>query len=891
MNQYSNSSNQNYVNMYKANYNPNSNNTPKLLSNNPNKSDYMNNEFIQDIQQGSKSNNKIVLTVTSKSKNNNQNNKTYNTNNITNNNQQDNNLDNLNNDPNNVFNENNKYSDHEINNTNKKFNPNNTKILHSNSMSSQNKNLPNENKENKEKNNNDNNLNNRSYSSNDNSNINKNEMSQEEVLKTLKSLFELYCQFGDRLNTSKMSITKFRKLIKESEIEQHLPIKDFDLIFTKLVTSKQYKNFYLKNLKQSNFNNSNNGRMQISFNNPSNSALYIKSSNNANNLTIKVIDFEGFLQTLVLISEQIVNMHLKTNKNNNVQFSSEEDKYQHKKETAKETLSFLIHQHLLPCYRNTVTKLNSMSSEIKSNLVITNLHEQDLVPKINIKMKELIENIAPLLYNLYKHYYNYEFTAEEFDPQNEKTKNSTINFLKDFDLYPSLVSKYTILKLVSYHLETEFEVNKLYLSLIKKIELPLINDNSHSNENNNKEFSRSSSPNHTNSIINSSTNIKNQINTNNTQIFGRTMTFFRFLRFLLSISDSGFDINLEFLDNYEKLCLLFERMENSDGFVKIQKKIFLSSKKLRSFQLPEEVVFSLQKKVKDNFSYNNQINNMGTTTTEINRVRYDSKAVKSNMIDNYEISFFEIINSKYYDILSEVFSYYCCFLGNSAVLNSNKMKFQLFKKMTKEAGLLAEGNNRNTSHGKLYNTNKSKYSNSVDLNTKTNEDQNKKSNLLSDYDIEKVYIKVVNMASEYSNINNVNNNITNTNMSNTKILSKSFIGGKTKTKFNNYAGKGNLNNSIITNTWNFIDNNENTKNFHKNILSSMIDYQQFIYALELFSIVLYGELDPMSSVDFLIENHIINLLNKISKSHKKDFEMFEYYINLRNNDELFVSDN
>ena len=125
-------------------------------------------------------------------------------------------------------------------------------------------------------------------------------LTQDEILKYLRQLFEKYCQFGDRLNTSKMSLSKYRKLMKDTGMEEHLPIKEFDLIFTKLTNSKQYKEFYNKNLRHNSINDISNS-----------ASIIIKNKQEKDVSAIKTIDFEGFLQTLVMVSEKIVTNNTK----------------------------------------------------------------------------------------------------------------------------------------------------------------------------------------------------------------------------------------------------------------------------------------------------------------------------------------------------------------------------------------------------------------------------------------------------------------------------------------------------------------------------------------------------------------------------------------------------
>eukprot|EP00340_Litonotus_pictus_P005073 CAMPEP_0170519826 /NCGR_PEP_ID=MMETSP0209-20121228/5096_1 /TAXON_ID=665100 ORGANISM="Litonotus pictus, Strain P1" /NCGR_SAMPLE_ID=MMETSP0209 /ASSEMBLY_ACC=CAM_ASM_000301 /LENGTH=515 /DNA_ID=CAMNT_0010805803 /DNA_START=1337 /DNA_END=2881 /DNA_ORIENTATION=+ len=331
------------------------------------------------------------------------------------------------------------------------------------------------------------------------------------------------------------------------------------------------------------------------------------------------------------------------------------------------------------------------------------------------------------------------------------------------------------------------------------------------------------------------------------QLFGRSLNFFKFLRIIFSLSANGFDIKLDFLDNYEKLCLFFERMENSEGFVKIQKKMFLSSKKVRSFQLPEEVVNTLQLKVKEHFSY---VNNFGP---EINKQKYDYKAVRSSLIDSYEFSLFEIINSKYYDSLQEVFSYFCCFYGNSSSANTTKMKFLLFEKLLKEASLTSTHINKEE-HGKF----------------------------LTSYEIEKIFTRLVNsmnnetkqkMSSTYNVKTNLNFN------DEPKVK-----GNSSKVNFRNTkVFKGSGNNGLKEGV-----SNKSGMNKQRNIISSYIEFNQFINALELIAIILYGENEPMTSVDFLVENNIVQLVKKIADLHKSEFNILEYYEDNRKNNEEFI---
>jgi hypothetical protein len=189
----------------------------------------------------------------------------------------------------------------------------------------------------------------------------------------------------------------------------------------------------------------------------------------------------------------------------------------------------------------------------------------------NTESEELIIVTAPILYEIYKVYFPHEFSMsvnENF--MKDSSFKSFNNFNKEFDLCPSIVNKSITFQIWQTETLTENEesTNRL-LVLMKNVDLK-----------------------------------KN----NNNNVFGRYFDFFKFIRSIMKISEISFErmeINLNRkLNTFEKMCLLFERMELSEGFLSIEKKTAKTHNKKTSVILPKEIADRVKYMLfdkKDNF--------------------------------------------------------------------------------------------------------------------------------------------------------------------------------------------------------------------------------------------------------------------------------------------------
>lgn len=625
----------------------------------------------------------------------------------------------------------------------------------------------------------------------------------------LKRIFEDYCQYGDRLNKSKLNYSKFIKLIKDAGINQHIMLKEIEIIFMAFIGTTQYQEYYKNSLEKSSMN------ISVSLNKEINT---IQSNQN---LKIKFLDFEGFLQIIAEIAKKIVLSHMQ---NKNLDTTNVED-MNNLRETIKETLNFLINEHIIPLLKD----INPNSID-KSNFDFSKLNEDiNSMPPINVSSKEILKSITPFLYDIYVFYFPYEFMNSKCDENN--AKDSLLKFLKDFDIFPGLISKSTILNHLKFQLESDFKPNKLY----ENISINLLNS---------KKI-KSNSIKYKESKINDVSSLLYK-----QSIFGRYLSFFKFIRLIVSLANKGFDINLDFLTEEEKLCLFIERMNNSNGLNILKTKQFSSSITSKFLNIPPEFILSLQKKIEDR---NNS--NIKFTSYEIETVK---------LIENYRFEYYEVINIKYSTILDKIFEYFCYYCTKSNIEMISSMRYLSFEKLLKLSNIMKpikskdknKINNKDKDVNKVYNDENSDLEDNIlnDLDKTSNEKiifKNK--HFLSNYLLEKIIIKI-------------NRLKINTNSKNNKFI----ISGITYETYN--EEEDNL-----------------TENKGKNILSSFIKFNQYLLALEIISKIIYPENQGISCYESLIENNLSVLYNKINNFNQNEIEIFENYYYSKSNYEEMVS--
>lgn len=590
-------------------------------------------------------------------------------------------------------------------------------------------------------------------------------LSLEEKMKYVKQIFEHYCRTGDKHNSCTLTISKFKKLVKDFELSSYLLPKDIDLIFTK-VTSAEAKT----------------------------------SGSN------KSMDYNMLLQALVLMAEKV-----KSHK-------------EFKEYEIKSIIEVFLDVHFMPKFSKIVESESNLkkeslfSSPIKKNEVL-----RDASPiKFNLskEIKHIIISVSSVLYEIYRKFFRFEITnlslklaihstinltnqhsiqkENSIEDMHTLSRSAIVRFCAEFDIYPILISKSQALGLFIKTLESRFDKRNSFTNMIESI-LTILSSNGYSSM--------------------------------NSYSFGQLFTFPKFLLFFWYLADMNYEINLSFLSQYEKLCLIIERMENSRGFIEIKKDVFISGRKFKSFLLPTEIVTTLQEKVKEQFSKDN-LNVANTYNLTHNRLKYGKDFLRRELIQNYESTFFDYISTKYSSLTYSIFMY---FTSLYEPLNNSKMRYGLFEKLLKQAQLVGNKTEKSLSKEK---TSTKGMTRDKSRDTFQSQKSSVRGRFLKKEDIEKIFYKVCSRK---------NHTEQNTDLTEKKTYKPA-----------------------------------------KSITVLSIDMSQFICALEIIAVILYGSDDAQGSVDFLMENNLISVQKSILNAQSKENNILDYYISEQQSNQSFV---
>jgi hypothetical protein len=634
------------------------------------------------------------------------------------------------------------------------------------------------------------------------------------MIEKLKKLFEYYCQYGEKLNTLILRTNKFIKLATECNI-----------LDKRLTTI----------------------RLEIIY----------KSENNRNQM-----NFKDFLNSLVKIGD--------------FKFNTQKNSYMPKINKTK-CLNMLIEKFILPRYdqlypvkmlilnTNEMSRNNDSLQRNTNNSSFNNFGSNGFINKSIINVPNIEENVleksieeifiqvAPILFDIYKVYFPHEISLSENMNflKHESYKNYYI-FLKEFDLYPSLISKPVAFHIYQSEEDDETVINKrdYYLKLIQNIDLQNIFKYNSKNEN----------------------------------ILGRNFNFFKFLRTLLKISEMGYEkidkfsynsiatsrnnspMNTHYDNNSiptsQKLILTLERMEFSEGFKNLEKK----TNKTHSMKNTSMITKTLIEKVKSSTASTNVINSFAldylskdnfSASNLLGRISIDDKS--SNLIyhKNYNdiCRYTGFISQNYGNELVHLFKAFCSF-GDP--LNTKYMRSQNFLKLLNEAKLIISRNsnilyNSNTTSP---NTSRIAYSrNSSFKNLKIKEPIERG---LNNNDIDTIFIKLSNLACDSLNFS----------------CEQAITCTTTQNLNNVYVSTTNIHGSADTSLNFSLFNQSKSINTGRGISSgAKIDYNTFLIGIEVIARSIYPSNDPTESIDLIVKQHLLKYLShyliKIKSSEDK----------------------
>lgn len=305
-------------------------------------------------------------------------------------------------------------------------------------------------------------------------------------------------------------------------------------------------------------------------------------------------------------------------------------------------------------------------------------------------IENLLINIIPNLYDIYKIYFPHEVSISEDEKYiKDSSYKKYLIFLREFDLCPGLISKSISFQIfhnevINPEADAEISENQeYYINLMKKIDI----------------------------------NELTKYDPKNANIFGQFLNFFKFIRILVKVSQVAYEntglqnrpstanlaeseskanlsmnknsSNLDLTNNYnltleDKFILTLERMELSDGFLNLEKKTMRTHSKKKTTLIPYNIIGNLKNIYSDKLLYNDK------SSILLNRNEEEKKQIPVNNIrqaTNYlEIcQLTEYILENYGEELSAIFKGYCSF---GDYLNTKYMSSVKFFKFLNDCKIL-----------------------------------------------------------------------------------------------------------------------------------------------------------------------------------------------------------
>lgn len=167
------------------------------------------------------------------------------------------------------------------------------------------------------------------------------------------------------------------------------------------------------------------------------------------------MNYESFLSSLIKVSEI---------------------KYAKEKMTSSKSLQKLISNHILPLYekifenninssmisKNQGSFLNNESSFLESKNSIIMCNNNELIFETDIL--EIISIVAPILLKIYRVYFPFELSNNE--DENfiiESSQKLYFTFLKEFDMWPTLISKSLAFNIFQSEINNILDINDTYM--------------------------------------------------------------------------------------------------------------------------------------------------------------------------------------------------------------------------------------------------------------------------------------------------------------------------------------------------------------------------------------------------------------------------------------------
>lgn len=697
----------------------------------------------------------------------------------------------------------------------------------------------------------------------------------------LKRIFTYYCQYGEKLNTTNLKSAGFYKLCQEAGlVNDRITKTRIELIFSTalLDIKKQEENLFKKKMAS--------GNMQVYKNSSSIKLgpKSIIDFDGFLNCLMKIAEIEVNYKLELLDKNNTddnednysndVNKNKKNSNENNISLSADLK--------SSVNIAQLIFNYLdekfLHLYDKIVNNSNNINATINNNTIASNTNYKSVVTlkydlNLNKETMTIIEIAFPFIKEFYSIYFKSELSLSE---NGEYIKQNSIKnlfeFLKDYDISPGLLSKPLCYDIFNFFIDSfnikeiiEFLNEKLGTALLKDSVLfgkyltiyhfiiiiiaianncfdftndnnilTNIDDNDNTNtEDNNKgkdnsiDFNNIDSKNMNQEIVRLSKLTDNNVSKVLTKNSRNNFTDLFKNKSNHNIASKEVKSKAPQLNSYnfslaEKLCLLFEKMQLSEGFAflnhncskSFSKQIISMDQLKRIYENNNNFKFSiLQFPLDDsnNFNMNNStinFENSGIYNTFNNNMNksllfkggntsvYQKKSIKSNNKDIFlylDIKSKEVSN-RFIDVVSVVgkelkiiFDYYCEFGDNT---NPGIMSNFKFTKFLRDSGLIVINSNGKSDKNYKKNQNNEKQSN--DNKKEENKDNGDLNYGIPLTEVDLVFMKLSTLDNSLISLQ-FNNYMSNSNSNNSNInISKNSLSPNTKS-LNDFAKAMKLN--------------------------------------------------------------------------------------------------
>ena len=296
----------------------------------------------------------------------------------------------------------------------------------------------------------------------------------------------------------------------------------------------------------------------------------------------------------------------------------------------RDALQTLLHTYLIPQYQQIASIPQNIGSNQKFDIEAT--------PEV----LEIFSSIMGTLMQLYLAYFPWEKSSSESQEIIlNKSSNTAMRFLSEFDVCPSIISK-----------SAAFNICVSTINSEKQIILPIIPKNF---------------------------------------VIGISFTFSKFLDFLYKISFFAYESkSTDSCEAAEKLCFLLERMELSNGFFNIEKKTNKPHSS-KTFLIPPN---NILKKIMESkiISEQNEDSKSSMQKSNINKSQMPFNE-RPSMIYEQSKELYPLVE-KYLENLQPLFEKYCSF-GDP--LNTTHLRSSKFIKLLRDAGILSSTTDISTS--------------------------------------------------------------------------------------------------------------------------------------------------------------------------------------------------